>query len=629
VRHFLFFPLYHNKGFVEESAIKREKRYNSDRLIIGAISLHKHLRSFLDALRRENDLAEISAPVDPHLELAEIHRRVIAEEGPALLFTNVKGSRFPVVTNLFGTARRVELAFGPRPEQLMKQTVKLLHELLPPKPQTLWKRRKLLSELFRVGTKTVSSNRAPVLEAEQTEVDLTQLPVITSWQEDGGPFITLPLVYTQHPETGQHNLGMYRMQIFDRRTTGMHWQIHKGGGFHHHEAEKRNQPLPVRVFLGGPPALIASAIAPVPESLPELMLASLILGEKLPVVRPGANGYPIIAEAEFVLSGYVPPHESRPEGPFGDHYGYYSLQHDFPVFHVQSVHHRKDAIYPATVVGKPKQEDYYLGEFLQRLLSPAFPLAMPGVRDLWTYAETGFHPLAAAVVRESYRREALAHAFRILGEGQLTLTKFLIVTDQILPLDDFPRLFETVLERFDPAVDLFVFGNTSMDTLDYTGRRFNHGSKAVLVGVGEPIRSLPAEYRGPELPGIRQIRPYCKGALVVEGEPFEQEPELARRLAESYGDALSEWPFVFLVDDIRAAEGQTPFLWTVFTRFDPAYDIHARAELVRHHPSYRLPIVIDARMKPGYPDELEPDPAIVQLVDQRWKEYFPQGLRAD
>lgn len=354
------------------------------------------------------------------------------------MFSQVKGSSFPVVTNLFGTTRRVDLAFGPRPEQLMKQTVALLHELLPPKPQTLWKQRKLLFDLLRVGTKTVSSNRAPVLEAEQPEVDLSQLPVITSWQEDGGPFITLPLVYTQHPETGQHNLGMYRMQIFDRRTTGMHWQIHKGGGFHHHEAEKRNQSLPVRVFLGGPPALIASAIAPVPESLPELMLASLILGEKLPVVRPGTNGYPIIAEAEFVLSGYVPPHERRPEGPFGDHYGYYSLKHDFPVFHVQSVHHRKDAIYPATVVGKPKQEDYYLGEFLQRLLSPAFPLAMPGVKDLWTYAETGFHPLAAAVVRESYRREALAHAFRILGEGQLTLTKFLIVTDQVLPLDDFP-----------------------------------------------------------------------------------------------------------------------------------------------------------------------------------------------
>ncbi|SEN56277.1 menaquinone biosynthesis decarboxylase, SCO4490 family [Lihuaxuella thermophila] len=584
--------------------------------------MHTNLRTFIEQLRRENDLVEIHAPVDPHLELAEIHRRVIAEEGPALLFTNVKGSSFPVITNLFGTSKRVDLAFGPRPEQLMKQIVELMHKLMPPTPKALWSERKLIADLLKVGLKTVPAHQAPALECRQEEVDLTRLPVITSWQEDGGPFITLPLVYTQHPVTGQHNLGMYRMQIFDKQTTGMHWQIHKGGGFHHHEAEKRNQDLPVRVHLGGPPALIASAIAPVPEFLPELLLTSLIIGQKLPVVRPEGGGYPYIAEAEFILSGMVPAHERRLEGPFGDHYGYYSLAHEFPVFHVKEVRHRKDAIYPATVVGKPRQEDYYMGEFLQRLLSPAFPMAMPGVRDLWTYAETGFHPLAAAVVRESYSREALANAFRILGEGQLTLTKFLIVTDQLTPLDDFPRLFETVMERFDPATDLFIFGHTSMDTLDYTGRRFNHGSKAVLIGTGEVKRRLPAEYHGPDLPGIRSAAVYCKGALVLEAESFESSPELADRLLEHHGEALSEWPFIFLVDDIQAASGQTPFLWTVFTRFDPAYDIYARTELIRHHPSYCFPIVVDARMKPGYPDELETDPSVKKLVDERWKEYF-------
>lgn len=584
--------------------------------------MHPHLRSFLDQLRAENDLVEIDAPVDPHLELAEIHRRVIAEEGPALLFTRVKGSDFPVVTNLFGTARRVDLAFGPRPEQLMKKTVDLIHELLPPRPGLLWKERGWIAELLRIGTKAVPPGRAPVLECVQSPPRLSRLPVITSWQKDGGPFITLPLVYTEHPETGRHNLGMYRMQIFDDQTTGMHWQIHKGGGFHYHEAEKRGRPLPVRVFLGGPPALIAAAIAPVPEFLPELLLASLILGKKLPVVRPEGGGYPIVAEAEFVLSGEVPPHERRKEGPFGDHYGYYSLAHDFPVFHVKQVHHRKDAIYPATVVGKPKQEDYYLGEFLQRLLSPAFPMAMPGVKDLWTYAETGFHPLAAAVVRESYSREALANAFRILGEGQLTLTKFLILTDRPADLSDFKGLFELVLERFHPETDLFVFANTSMDTLDYTGRRLNHGSKAVLIGTGDPVRRLPETYRGPELPGIRKIAPYCRGALVLEGESFEKDPELPARLVQHHGEDLAEWPFVFLVDDIGAAAGQTPFLWTVFTRFDPAHDIYARSEPVRHHLRYRLPILVDARMKPGYPEELEPDPEVKALVDRRWKEYF-------
>lgn len=577
----------------------------------------------MDQLRQEKDLIEIHAPVDPKLELAEIHRRVIEEEGPALLFTNVKGSQFPVVTNLFGTIRRVNLAFGTRPEELMKKVVELSHTLLPPTPKAIWKERKVLQDLLKVGLKTVSESQAPVLASKQMQVNLNELPVLTSWQEDGGPFFTLPLVYTQHPETGQHNLGMYRMQVFDATTTGMHWQIHKGGGFHHYEAEKRNQDLPVRMFLGGPPALIASAIAPVPEFLPELLLTSLIVGEKLPVVRPADGGYPIVAEAEFVLSGLVPAHERRLEGPFGDHYGYYSLAHEFPVFNVKSVHHRKDAIYPATIVGKPKQEDYYLGDFLQRLLSPAFPMAMPGVRDLWTYAETGFHPLAAAVVRESYKREALANAFRILGEGQLTLTKFLIVTDQAIPLDQFTQLFEAVMERFDPRTDLFIFNHTSIDTLDYTGRRFNHGSKAVLVGTGEPVRELASEYHGPDMKGIHNVAVYCRGALVLQADAYEQNPDLPNILLQQYGDQLQDWCFLFLVDDIQAASGQTPFLWTVFTRFDPAYDIYAKAELVRHHPSYQFPIIIDARMKPGYPDELDALPEIKELVDRRWKEYFP------
>ncbi|RAL27015.1 menaquinone biosynthesis decarboxylase [Thermoflavimicrobium daqui] len=586
------------------------------------MTLHKNLRSFIKQLKQEKDLVEIDTPVDPNLELAEIHRRVIEEEGPALLFTNIRGSHFPVVTNLFGTTRRVELAFGPRPEQLMKQVVQLVHKLMPPSPQALWGERKLIGDLLKVGLKTVSKNRAPVLEQQQSKVDLTKLPVITSWQEDGGPFITLPLVYTEHPESKQHNLGMYRMQIFDGQTTGMHWQIHKGGGFHYYEAERRNQPLPVRVFLGGPPALIVSAIAPLPEFLPELLMTSLILGEKLPVVKPEDGGYPFVAEAEFVLSGKVFPHERRLEGPFGDHYGYYSLAHEFPVFHVESVHHRKNAIYPATIVGKPKQEDYYLGEFLQKLLSPAFPMVMPGVREVWAYPETGVHALAAAIVRESYKREALVNAFRILGEGQLTLTKFLIVTDQSTSLEDFPRLFELVMERFDPATDLFIFNNTSMDTLDYTGRRLNHGSKAVLIGTGAPVRSLPAQFDGPDMAGVKDAAVYCKGALVLEADSFSQDPELAEKLLKHYGDQLTEWPFIFLVDDIHAASGQTPFLWTIFTRFDPAHDIYARTELIRHHPSYCFPIIVDARMKPDYPDELEVDPDIKKLVDERWKEYF-------
>ncbi|WP_248927813.1 menaquinone biosynthesis decarboxylase [Paenibacillus hamazuiensis] len=584
---------------------------------------HPNLRAFLDVLKKEGQLTEISAAVDPNLEIAEIHRRVIDEQGPALLFTNVKGSKFPVVTNLFGTSRRVDLAFGPKPEQFMRQVVGAMDTLIPPTPKALWNERQLIFDLMKIGTKQVPPTAAPVLQVCNKSAPLAGMPVLTCWQEDGGPFITLPLVYTEHPENGHHNLGMYRMQIYDDRTTGMHWQIHKGGGFHYHEAEKRNKPLPVTVFLGGPPALIASAIAPVPEHLPELMLTSLILGAKLPVAAdPTGAPHRIVAEAEFAICGKVPPHERRPEGPFGDHYGYYSLTHDFPVFHVDHVWHRKDAIYPATIVGKPRQEDYYLGEFLQRLLSPAFPMAMPGVKDLWTYAETGFHPLAAAIVRESYKREALASAFRILGEGQLTLTKFLIVTDQPVRLENFPQLLEAVLERFDPHQDLMIFGNTSHDTLDYTGDRLNHGSKAVLLGVGEPVRSLPAVYMEGELPGIRAAAVYCRGCLVVAGAAYADDPELPQRLLEQAGHRLTAWPLVIVADDAAIAQGQTPFLWTVFTRFNPAADIYANAEVRRNRLAYELPIVIDARMKPGYPDELFPREDIVELVDRRWKEYF-------
>jgi menaquinone biosynthesis decarboxylase len=584
--------------------------------------MHLNLRSFLKQLRQEGELHTIDASVDPYLELAEIHRRVIDQGGPALLFTNVKGSKFPVVTNLFGTSRRVELAFGPRPEELMKEAVQLVHRLMPPTLGALWGEKKWLKELMKVGFRSVSPNHAPVLEVSQPKVNLQQLPVLTSWQEDGGPFVTLPLVYTQSPNTKQHNLGMYRMQVFDASSTGMHWQIHKGGGFHYHEAEQMNQSLPVHVFLGGPPALIASAIAPVPEFLPELLLTSLIMGGKLPITKDETTGYHIVAEAEFLLKGSVLPHERKTEGPFGDHYGYYSLEHPFPVFQVDQVFHRKDAIYPATIVGKPRQEDYFLGEFLQKLLSPAFPMVMSGVKELWTYAETGFHPLAAARVRESYKRETLAHAFRILGEGQLTLTKFLMLTDQPVSLEDFPSLFTTILERFDPSSDLIILGNTSMDTLDYTGRRLNHGSKAILLGVGEQKRDLPRGYQGSALPGIEHIVSYIPGVLVLESKnSFALHPNLADELLENYRDQLKDWPFVFLVDDRKAVEDQTSFLWTIFTRFDPAFDIYAHTTLKHHSPNYQLPIIVDARMKPDYPAELEVDPGIKNLVDSKWKEY--------
>lgn len=581
--------------------------------------MHASLRTFLDLLNRENEIVEVKAEVDPYLELAEIHRRVIADGGPALLFRRVKGSRYPVVTNLFGTARRIDLAFGPKPESIIVDLVQVAESILPPKPAELWKHRSLALELLKLGTSNTS--RAPVTQVIDRPARLDQLPVLTTWQEDGGPFITLPLVYTENPVTTKHNLGVYRMQVFDSSSTGLHWQIQKGGGFHYREAERLNQDLPVSVFLGGPPALILAAIAPLPEDVPELVLASLLAGQKLKMVKAPFAKHRLPAEAEFALVGHARPHERRIEGPFGDHYGYYSLRHEYPVFHVDSIFHRRDAIYPATVVGKPRQEDFFIGDYLQRLLSPLFPLVMPSVRGLWTYGETGFHSLCAAVVQERYGREALVSAFRILGEGQLSLTKFLILTDTPQDLTNFPMLLEHVLERFKPETDLFILSNLSMDTLDYTSGKVNEGSKAIMLGLGEPIRKLPREFKGGLPNGIYRAKVFCAGCLVLEGPSFTEEESLATRVATDV--SLAEWPLIVLHDDAEVAKSVPDFLWATWTRFEPAADIFAaNTSVERHHLVYKAPIVIDARTKPGFPDELIVRDDIGRLVDERWGEYF-------
>ena len=583
------------------------------------------LRAFLAQLRRDGDLATISVPVDPRLEAAEIHRRVIAADGPALLFTNPVGAEMPLVTNLFGTRRRAEMAFGTRPLRLVRRLVELAERLLPPTPGRLWAARDMARELMRVGTRR--RRAGPVTELVSPEVRLDRLPALTCWPEDGGPFITLALVYTEHPEGKGSNLGLYRLQVYDERRTGMHWQIGKGGGFHYAVAEARRESLPVTAMLGGPPALTLAAVAPLPENLPELMLASLIAGRKLDMV-PGPGPHPLVAGCELALVGAVPPGVRRPEGPFGDHYGYYSLQHDYPVFEVEQIARRRDAIYPATVVGKPRQEDFHIGDLLQELLSPLFPLAMPGVDAVWAYGETGYHSLAAAVVKQRYPREALRSAFRILGEGQLSLTKFLLLTDRAVDLKDFPATLQHVLSRTDPRTDLYVFANTSMDTLDYTGPRINEGSKGVWMGLGDPVRELPRDFRPREglPPGVTEAIVFCPGCLVVGGPSYASEPGAASRFARH--PAFDGWPIVVLTDEPkRAARSAINFLWTTFTRFEPAADLHAASEeTARHHVAYSFPIVVDARLKPGFPKELSADSDTAARVTRRWLEYFDRPV---
>lgn len=574
--------------------------------------MHHNLSGWIEKLRKEDSVVDIYTPVDPHLELAEIHRRVIQDGGPVLLFHNVKGSSFPVVTNLFGTAKRVEHAFGKDPEIFVKDMVELATKEFPPSISTLWKKRDSLKRLLKIGMK--ERKRSPVLDVDATHHGLSALPMITSWPEDGGPFITLPLVYTEPPHKGSPNLGMYRIQRHSNDRLGLHFQIGKGGGYHLFEAEKANQPLPVSIFVGGSPATILSAIAPLPENVPELLLASMVLGKKMDRCKVDGHSHPLLGESDFALLGESYPHERMDEGPFGDHYGYYSLKHPFPVFRLKKIYHRKNAIWPATIVGKPRQEDFYIGDYLQKLLKPLFPVVMPGVKDLWSYGETGFHSLAAAVVKERYTKEAMTSAFRILGEGQLSLTKFLILTNQDIDLSNFKLVLKTVLERFCPETDLYIFSNLSLDTLDYTGPSLNKGSRGVLLGLGVPKRRLNDSLT--DIPFKCGL--YCPGCLVIES--YTPIDTLLTQLQK-----LDGFPLVILVDSVEETlKNDETFLWTVFTRFEPAADIHfANPTIYRYHILATLPILIDARMKPSYPKVVEVDPQTKALVDRRWREYFP------
>ncbi|WP_213357768.1 UbiD family decarboxylase [Chlamydiifrater phoenicopteri] len=572
------------------------------------------LRKFLSLLRKSNQLIDVRVPVDPNLELAEIHRRVIGEGGGALLFHKVLGSPFPVVTNLFGTKQRVDLAFSSCPKNIFKDIARLISS--PPSISSLWRNRSLISRCLRSGKRKVSPFFCPL--KRMVSPDLNKIPMIKSWPEDGGHFVTLPLVYTRSPLSGKENLGMYRLQRFDSSTLGLHFQIQKGGGAHLHEAEQLDKDLPVGIFISGNPFLILSAITPLPESISELLFCSFLQNKKMLWSDCEESILPIFHDAEFAFFGESVKHLRRLEGPFGDHYGYYSLAHNFPIFKCHSIYHRKNAIYPATVVGKPKQEDFFLGEQIQEYLAPLISLTMPSISSLHTYAEAGFHCVASAVVKERYYKEALVSAFRILGEGQLSLTKFLLLTDFHVELKNFQSLLTVILERCVPHKDLIVFSDTSIDTLDYTGTKLNKGSKAILMGLGAPKRTLPTEYQGPAIPGIVDLAPYSPGCLVLQGTPDCSIPRILDL------PSIKNWPLVVLTDNVqKTVESSLSFLWHVFTRFAPATDLHVRIDgICSHRPMYTFPFVIDARMKPHYPKEVEVDPDTYQLVSSRWRTYF-------
>ena len=569
----------------------------------------RSLPEFIERLRKEGELAEIHVPVDPVLELAEVHRRVLQQSGPALLFTQVAGSRFPVATNLFSSKKRLKIALGDDYEEAIDSLIESLADKNLLSLASLW---------MRFGTREVRS--APVAR-HHLKPGLSQIPFITCWPDDGGPFLTLPLVYTESPSGKGGNLGMYRIQRFDETTTGLHWQIGKGGGHHLFESEALGQDLPVTIFLGGSPALILSAIAPLPENLSELLLASLLEKSKIGLHRPKRALLPLIAECDAALVGYARAHERRLEGPFGDHYGYQNPALPFPVFHCTDIYHREGAIIPATVVGRPLQEDGWIGQYFERLFLPALRWCIPGLKDLHTYPETGFHPLAAAIVAERYEKEALATSLRLLGEGQLSLTKILFVTDQPVQLENIREVLPTILERLRPAEDIHVFAYTALDTLDMTGPAPNRGSKALFIATGEARRALPHRVARP-ISGVRHAIPFTPGCLVVDGLPYADASDPSPILKD-----LSEWPLVILVDDAPlCTSSDREFLWQAFTRFEPGRDLYAKKTAIRRNGvSFSFPLLIDARIKPGYSQPLAADSATTDLVTRRWHEYFPSS----
>jgi 4-hydroxy-3-polyprenylbenzoate decarboxylase len=616
---------------------------------------HRNLAAAIADLGRAGQLARIEEEIDPNLEVAEVHRRVYAAGGPALYFARVKGTPFPMVSNLFGTLARAKYLF----RDALNDVRKFVELKTDPgaAARRPWRHWKLPLLAWRLRPKVVRSG--PVLRNTTT---VSRLPQLKCWPLDGGPFVTLPQVYTEHPDNPgwlKSNLGMYRVQLAGNdyepdREVGLHYQIHRGIGAHHAAAVRRGEKLRVNVIVGGPPALAVAAVMPLPEGLPEVAFAGALGGRRLRMVRPSpvggggrGVGLPFPAEADFVISGFIDPARTKPEGPFGDHLGYYSLAHEFPVLTVEQVYYRPGAIWPFTVVGRPPQEDTTFGELIHEITGPVIPTVIPGLHAVHAVDAAGVHPLLLAIGSERYvpyaetRRpqELLTLANAILGQGQLSLAKYLFIVAKEdapdLDIHDIGAFFRHALERFDPERDLHFQTRTTIDTLDYSaGMGLNAGSKLVVAAAGPKRRELgnavPSELKLPD--GFRDPRVALPGVLVIRGPKAEgrgregegredEDPTLARLLAaldSAFPLPPSAFPLVVVVDDSDfVSRSLNNFLWAVFTRSDPASDVHGVGAFThRKHWGCRGPVVIDARLKPHMPPPLEADPAVSKKVDR-------------
>jgi 4-hydroxy-3-polyprenylbenzoate decarboxylase len=606
---------------------------------------YRTLRDCVHDLERHRHLVRIDAEVDARLEAAEIHRRVCAAGGPALLFSRVKNCRFPMVSNLFGTMDRARFMFRDSWEH-----VRRLVELRVEGGSAAWRRplryagaaRTALSMLPRfVGRGDITANATTI----------SQLPQLVCWPGDGGAFITLPQVYTEdvdRPGWRHSNLGMYRVQLSGGkyepdREVGLHYQIQRSIGVHHAAALRAGRPFRVNVFLGGPPAMMLAAVMPLPEGMSELTFAGALGGRRVRMLRR-SDGLPIHADTDFALCGTMTPDKLLPEGPFGDHLGYYSLRHNFPVLQVEHVYHRNGAIWPFTVVGRPPQEDTILGALIHELTGPVIPTVLPGVVGVHAVDAAGVHPLLLAIGSERYwpftetqrPLELLTQANAILGQGQLSLAKFLLIVnradDARLDIHDIPAFFQHVLERADWTRDLHFQTETTIDTLDYSGGELNVGSKVVIAAAGPKRFELATEFGGDlRLPeGFGNPRVVMPGVLAVERAACAEvhdigaggaTPQAAvmERFCDGFkrDDAISRFRWIIVVDDSQfVAESLRNFLWVTFTRANPAVDIYGIESFTRQkHWGSRGPLVIDARLKPHHAPPLEEDPAVSRRVD--------------
>ena len=603
---------------------------------------YNSLEACLLDLEKHGMLIRIKEEVDPYLEMATIHHRVYEVGGPALLFENVKGSRFRAASNIFGTLDRSRFIFRDTLQQV-QQLIDLKNDPMKAMKQPFAYMGTALAAIKALPLRNPISK--PVLFEE---ILISDIPQIHHWPMDGGAFVTLPQVYSEdidQPGIMKSNLGMYRIQLSGNEYVqdteiGLHYQLHRGIGVHQTKANKKGLPLKVSVFAGGPPSHTVAAVMPLPEELSEMTFAGILGNRRFRYVY--RDGFAVSTDADFVITGEVMPGENKPEGPFGDHLGYYSLTHDFPLMKVHKVYAKKNAIWPFTVVGRPPQEDTSFGQLIHEMTGTAIPKEIPGVKEVHAVDAAGVHPLLLAIGSERYTpyaptkqpAELLTIANHILGTGQLSLAKFLFITadpTNQLTTHHEAEFFQYILERIHLDRDIHFHTNTTIDTLDYSGTGLNSGSKVVFAAYGDPIRTLDTELPScfSNVNGVQDFKMIMPGVAAFTTKPFvdakttlaEMErlnAQLSTTLDQSKGTPLLIW-----CDDAEfTAKNLRNFLWVAFTRCNPSHDIHGIAASYNNkHWGCACPLIIDARIKPHHAPAVELDPEMVKKTER----FFDKG----